>query len=117
MQTWREAIPLRVRMFPAVAVLGGFCVLGSCTALQSLGVNPATITAIQQAAIQVCGFVPTVETILGIVTGGMSVIPATIANAICAAVTPTGVATGRVGASAPPSAKVGSTPVQGVFVR
>jgi len=109
-------------MLKRIAVLVA-CVglLNGCQALQSLGVSPATITAIQQAAVSVCGFLPTVETVIGIVSGGMSAVPGQVANAICAAVAanqaPAGVTVGRVGATAPLSAFVGNTQVKGVFVR
>ena len=110
-----------------VAVVACVGMLQGCSTLAALGVSQATITAIQQAAVTACGFLPTVETVVGIVSGGMSAIPGQVASAICAAVAanqaPAGMATGRFGAptsgprAIPPNAMVGKTPVQGMFVR
>lgn len=53
----------------------------------------ATITAIQQAAVKVCGFLPTVQTVADIVTtftggGALVALVGNVANAICNAVKP-----------------------------
>ncbi len=115
-------------MFRRSIVLGATVLsLGGCSTLQALGVSQATVDQIQQAAVSICGFLPTVETIAGIVSGGMSAVPGTVANAICAAVAanqaPAGMSVGRLGApartgaAAPANAVVGSTKVQGIFVR
>lgn len=107
----------------------GFLPLGGCNVLTALKVDPATISAAQQIAVQVCGFLPTVETIEKIVTGGILVLPEAVANAICAAVNagkaPAGMAVGRfgapvghtVGSSAAPTARVGNIQVEGIYVR
>lgn len=109
------------RIASLVACVGIVFSSGGCSVLQALKVDPATINAVQQIAVTTCDFLPTVETIANIITGGMSAIPATVANAICAAVAankaPGGMQVGRVGAAAPPSAKVGNTKVEGIFVR
>lgn len=92
-----------------------------CSVLQALKVDPATITQIQQIAVATCGFLPAVETVVGIVGGPIGTIPSAVANAICQAVAanqaPAGVQVSRVGAAAPSSAMVGNVVVKGVFVR
>lgn len=55
--------------------------------------SDSTITAIQQAAVRVCGFLPTVQTVADIVatfTGGSAIVnlAGNVATAICNAVRP-----------------------------
>lgn len=82
-----------------------------------------TIQQIQDTAVRVCGFVPTVTTVTGIVAsffpggGPINSIVSTVANGICnAVVSSSGKKTARrAGASGPPT--VGGVRVEGYFTR
>ena len=104
--------------------------LGGCASAQafftSIGVSPATINMVQQGAIALCGFLPTIETVVGVLTGGGSVAEASAAQAICTALAQgqqaSGMQVGRFGAptqgaKAPANAAVGSTKIDGIYVR
>jgi hypothetical protein len=101
--------------------------LSGCSTLKALGVSDATVTSIQQAAVSVCGFLPTVETVVNLVSGGIGTVPGAVAQAICTAVAanqaPAGMAVGRFGAPAStpktlaPGANVNGIAIQGSFVR
>ena len=69
----------------ALALFGStFLLLGGCATTG--GINN---TAIQQLAVQICGFLPTAIQIANLVIPGtLTSDPATIATAICAAVAP-----------------------------
>jgi hypothetical protein len=100
-----------------------FCLSG-CAAFQSAvgGLNGATtsqlITDVETAAVSVCKFLPTAETVAGIIAVGSPALAtaSSIASAICAAVGPphtTGTASVRV-ATIP---RVAGVLVHGQFVR
>lgn len=83
--------------FAIASVLAVSLTLGACATNPTTGqtqIDPATITQIQQNVALACGFVPTITTIVNIVTtflpGSASAAAAATqaAAAICAAVTP-----------------------------
>jgi hypothetical protein len=104
------------------STLAGSLLLGSCA---GTGVTPGTIqsavTAVQQAAVSACGFLPTAATVSGILATlvpGVAAIEQLIASTaqqICAAVAPVKVA-GRLRASTAAPTVNGVT-VHGRFVR
>lgn len=100
----------RLRMIliaPALALglLGAGCapgVNGGPPTIEIPTIDPGTVTQIQTAATQICGFVPTVATVLNIITtftGGSGVVAAAdqIAQGICGAVTAKGARLGARG--------------------
>ena len=92
----------------AALALGG-CATGGVTATSVA----TTISAVQQAAVLACGFLPTAATVASILSGGNPLVStaSAIAQAICTAVTPKSV---RRGASVP---MVGNVVVHGRFVK
>src|SRR6516164_3555994 len=118
-------------MIKQVLVVGAVAIsVGGCGLIQKLGVSQQTITDVQQAAVAVCGFLPTVETVASIVSSGASAGPAAIADLICKAVVqgnaPSGMQVGPRGVptaamapvrAVPPGAQVNGVAVQGKFVR
>lgn len=65
---------------------------GGSTTISIPSIDPAVIAQVQQTAVQVCGFLPAVETVAGIITsfaGGAAAVGAITAAAdgICKAVT------------------------------
>lgn len=83
--------------------------LGGCA-----GTLPPTVASIQQLAVSVCGFLPTVATVASIIAAGNPLVATAeaIANAICNAVTPAKVS-GRLRAVQP---MVGGVVIHGRWV-
>jgi hypothetical protein len=105
---------MKVLLAPALA--GSLFLAGCNTTIDSANIA-AQITAAQQTAVQICGYLPTVATVTGILStfdptaalvNGVAV---QVAQAICGAVTAKSV---RRGGSVP---MVRGVPVQGRFVR
>jgi|SRR5579864_2665767 len=104
----------------ATCAIAGSLLLGNCA---GTGVTPATIqsavTAVQQAAVTACGFLPTAATVSGIlatlVPGAAAIeqLIASTAQQICAAVAPVRTSA-KLKAVAP---TVNGVPVHGRFVR
>jgi hypothetical protein len=102
-----------------IAVLG--ITLGGCAAIKGWAQDPklmALETAVQQAAIEACGYLPDVAAVSAIILAGNPLLnlPMQIAAAICAAVTPpsTGVRGARAVAA---EGVVAGVRVTGVFVK
>ena len=85
--------------------------LSGCATLPQV---TTTIGAVQQAAVIACGFLPTVSTVAGILSGGNAAVltAEAIATAICSAVHPA--QSGRLGAR---RMTVNGVPIRGRFVR
>lgn len=90
-----------IRCIAAAAALSGLTACASApgtsviNSIPGIGVDPAVIAQIQTAATGICGFLPTVETVAGIITtftgGGAAIgIGSQVADAICKAVTSKG---------------------------
>ncbi len=86
---------------------------GGCA---TTGGNVNVIEQVRQAAVAVCGFLPTVETVAAILASGNPIVATAsgIANAICDAVTHLPPMTARRGAPAP---SVAGVVIHGKFVR
>lgn len=89
-----------------------------CSQIAAWTTNPTTLnfeTQVQQAAVALCGYLPSVEAVAAIVAANnpLLALPESMANAICAAVQPTK-AGATAGASAPTVAGVAIT---GKFVK
>lgn len=103
-----------MRKFLLMAPVVGALSLGGCG---TTGNTPADIQQlilqVQAAAVQVCSFLPTAETITAIISAGNPVVgtATAVANAICAAVT---AKSARLGETAP---QVNGVPIHGTFVR
>lgn len=90
--------------------------LGGCNSANTA----ATISQVQQTAVKVCSFLPTVETVAAILTANASLPAVQIAQAICAAVvTPGGMHNERMEAPADAHVMVGNERivVKGEFVK
>lgn len=91
------------------------CVVGlaaSVSGCQNGVVDQSKIDQVQQIAVAVCGFLPTVTTVANLIAPGISVIPSEVAQAICNAVRPpAGAPRGTAGAY------VGKVKIEGQFVR
>lgn len=87
--------------------------LGACSQAQQQQVQ-TIVSQAQADTVQVCGYLPTVETVSGILAVGNPLLATgeAIANAICAALTPKG-AIARPGVTVP---YVAGVPVHGKFV-
>jgi len=97
-------------MIPLAATLS----FSGCATFDPAQVN-ADIQKVQQIAITVCGFLPTVSTVVNIFAANPLLNTAEmIAQAICSAVTPSAQLQARRRATVP---NVGGVPVHGRFVR
>ena len=106
-------------MIKRILVVGAsVMVLSGCSTLSALGVSQATIDEIQQASTDICGFLPTIETIAAILTGGSALVPSQVADLICKAVVPgSPTAMASKARTVPPGTMVGKVKVEGKFVR
>jgi len=101
-----------------IAMLG--ITLGGCAAIKGWAQDPSLMaaeTAVQQAAVEACGYLPDVAAVAAIILAGnpLLTLPLQIAEAICKAVTP---ATGVRGVRGTPgSGVVAGIRVTGVFVK
>ena len=101
------------KLFFAAPVAAALALSGCATG----GVTPATvtttITAVQQAAVLACGFLPTAATVASILSGGNPLVStaSAIAQAICTAVTAKAFRRGG------PAPMVGNVVVHGRFVK
>jgi len=105
---------MRKLLLAGALALGAFP-LAACQTTSSS--DSGTITAIQQAAVAACSFLPTVETVAGILAAGSGTVAtaAAIAEAICAAVTPSTNKSARLKLESTPT--VDGVPIVGVFVK
>lgn len=94
------------------AVLAGFLFMGATCSTTDL---QALVEKVQQTAVQVCGFVPTVSTIIDIFNQNNQQLQdaVAIANAICAAVSPGPTPVPPTGTGA----TVAGVPIKGYRVR
>lgn len=112
--------PLRKFQVISGAVIGFAVVVAGCSTVQSFVQSPslqAAETAAQQAAVAVCGYLPSVESVAAIILAGnpLLTLPEQIANAICAAVQP--VASAGIGKSTPVTPTVAGVAITGKFVK
>jgi hypothetical protein len=107
---------MTMRNLLIAGTLASSLALGGCATGTSANVA-AEIAAVQQTAVQVCGYLPTIATVTGIlstfVPGASPIndVAVQVAQAICGAVT---AKSARRGGGAP---TVRGVPVQGRFVR
>jgi hypothetical protein len=107
---------LNAKILIGVWALAG---VAGCSQIQAWTTNPTTLnfeTQIQQAAVGLCGYLPSVESVAAIVAANnpLLALPEAVANAICAAVQPA--ATAKAGAAAP-APMVAGVAVTGKFVK
>ncbi len=102
-----------IRKTVAVAALA--LGVSGCNGLNN--VDPNTISVIQQDAVAICGFLPVVGTIVGIISAGSLTVPLSVAQAICSAVVGANPPTAGKARTVQVQAYVGKVAVQGVFVR
>jgi len=96
------------------------CVIGASLSISSCAngvIDQSKIDQVQTIAVAVCGFLPTVETVANLIAPGISVVPSVVAQAICDAVRPGGMASARPRGTAPQAAYVGKVKIEGQFVR
>lgn len=115
-----------IKRFLLAGVASIAMLTGGCSSLNNI-ISPQTLqaaeTLAQQAAVVLCGFLPTVESVANIIAlnNPLLATPEQQANAICASLTsttpPTAVAgkVGRAGANA--TVVVSGVTVQGVYVK
>lgn len=109
-------LSLAMGLMGSLALAGCATPGGGSTTISIPSIDPAVIQQVQQTAVQVCGFLPAVETVAGIITsftgGGIAVGAITAAaNGICNAVTAKGVRRGG------PAPRYRGVRIQGRFVR
>ena len=80
-----------LKLLPALAIVG--LSLGGCSQIAAWTTNPTTLnfeTQVQQGAVALCGYLPSVEAVAAIVAANnpLLALPEAMANAICAAVQP-----------------------------
>jgi hypothetical protein len=96
-------------LLASVFILG----LAGCDAQGKL--DPGVISIVQQDAVQVCGFLPTVSTVANILQVGVLTVPIDIASAICQAVQPPATSAKPKGVA--PTATISGVKIDGKFVR
>lgn len=95
-----------MKRFLAILSLAGLLSVAGCATTPnsgggtSTGIDPAVIAQIQATATRVCGFLPTAQTVAGIIgtltgTGPVVGIVGDVAQAICTAVTKKGLRAGQ----------------------
>lgn len=110
------------RLVIAFSLMGSMALAGCATTPGSSvpTIDPAVISAVQKDAALVCGFIPTVETVVSIIAsfvpGGSAAatIAGTVASAICNAVAPAKASMKRGDVAVP---MVNGIPVKGYFTR
>lgn len=117
-----------MKKFFIIAAISSLSLLGGCDKINNLVTDPTKLqeleTQVQQTAVQICGFLPAVEAVAGILklNNPLLAAPDAIANAICNAVKPQaasakGLAPRGAQASAPVAAEVAGVTVTGRFVK
>lgn len=106
---------MRFRQMILAAPVAAALSLGGCASTGG-GLDPAFVDQVRAAATAACGFLPTAETVLGIIgtisgTGPIAATVSGIANAICQAVT------AKAGARAGSPPMVNGIIIHGRFVR